>query len=83
MPDIDAHVGQLKRRAADAARERVRAEHQQEVARAHVEETEQALREEFGVSPAEVPALAAKLETDLEAEAKLAEAWLDKAEGRA
>lgn len=83
MSDLDAQVAQLKQRIADAVKARASAEHQLAVARDRREQAEKALREEFGIAPGEAPALAKKLEDDLQAELRRVEKLLEKAEEQA
>jgi phage tail tape-measure protein len=81
--ELDAKVAALKKRIADMAKERVRAEQQHAVAADRAQQAEKALAAEFDVRPEEVPALAEKLQADLDAEVRRVQVLLDKAEEKA
>jgi hypothetical protein len=78
--DLGARVAAIKQRAEDARQRRGKAEAQAAVARERAQQAEAALREEFGISPAEAPAFIAAREDDLAAEARRVEELLEKAE---
>jgi hypothetical protein len=80
---LDARVAVLKKRIAAMQQDRARAEQQHAVAVDRAQQAEKALKDEFGVTPEEVPALAEKLTVDLDAEARRVQELLDKAEEKA
>lgn len=80
MADIEQQVAALKKRIADAIRDRAGAEHQLAVARDRRQQAEAALRDQFGITPGEVPALEKRLEDDLLAETARVEKLLEQAE---
>jgi hypothetical protein len=81
--DTEAQVAELKKRIASLQAKRARAEQDQAVARDRAEQAEKAIRDEFGVSLEEVPALSVKLEADLAAEVEQVRQLLEKAEEKA
>jgi F0F1-type ATP synthase membrane subunit b/b' len=69
MPDVDRQVAAAKADIATAQAARARAEHEYQVAKAQAEAAARDLKDEFGVSSAEVARqVIARLELDLEAE---------------
>ncbi len=69
MPDVDKQVAAAKADIATAQSARAKAEHEYNVAKAQAEAAARDLKEEFGVSSAEVARqVIAKLEAELEAE---------------
>jgi Tfp pilus assembly protein PilO len=81
MDDVTAEISRRKARVEQAQRNRVKAEHDRDVAQAAVLQAVSALREEFDVLPEGVPALEKQLESQLaaglaEADRALAEAGL-------
>lgn len=80
MTDLGTEVERLKKQIADAQQRKVRAETQAAVAADRVRQVEKALREEFGIAPAQAAARIAELEDDLAAEAVRIRVALEKAE---
>lgn len=67
MDDVGAEISRRKARVEQAQRNRLKAEHDRDVARAAVHQAVTSLREEFDVLPEGVAALEKQLESQLEA----------------
>lgn len=79
MDEVAAQVEQRKARVEAATRARLQAEQTLEIATAAVDEAARLLREEFGVTPEEAPALQARLEAEVRDELAAADRILAEA----
>jgi predicted nucleic acid-binding Zn-ribbon protein len=77
--DLNAEVDALRTRIEQAQGRKAKAEAVAAVAADRVRQATAAIREEFGIVPAEGPALLEKLRADLAAEAEQVRAALEKA----
>jgi hypothetical protein len=80
MENLDAQVAALKRRASEAQGRRAKAQAQAAVAKDRLAQAEEALRTEFGISPADVAQHIAAHEADLAAEVRRVQQALERAE---
>lgn len=80
MTDLEAQVTALKRRISDAQERRAQAQARAAVARDRLVSAETAMRDEFGIGPAEAGQQIASLEADLAAEVRKVTEALERAE---